>query len=233
MSHARVSSVEEIVMDETPAVQVTPTSKKTPITKKASGVKRTTIISKTSVLRRSSRIVSHAASKVHKGHSKETLTQIKSLDNAALFEKILRSKTDEPKIKKPGLTPEEIEGDMILMGITTASSSKIQAHPPTNLKSSMQQSSSLATPVASISHSKLPGTTYDEDQAKSLQPGKSSHCLKGCIKLWTGLTMIQCTLSPVLLTNFPPRQLAKTLTTNTSVRSSSSCWWPPGSAPED
>jgi hypothetical protein len=104
MSHARESSVDEIVMDETPTAQETPTSEKTP-TKKASGIKRTSIISKTSILRRSSRIVPHAASKVHRGHQKETLTQTKSLDNAALFEKILRSKTDEPKMKKPGLTP--------------------------------------------------------------------------------------------------------------------------------
>jgi hypothetical protein len=182
MSHARESSVDEIVMDETPAVQVTPTSKKTPITKKASGIKRTTIISKTSVLRRSSRIVSHAASKVNKGHSKETLTQIKSLDKAALFEKILRSKTDEPKIKKPGLTPEEIEEDMILMGIATSSSSKPQARPSTNLKTSVQHSSPSTTPVAGNSPQEISGPSNVEGQAKSLQPGKPSHCLKGCMK---------------------------------------------------
>jgi hypothetical protein len=182
MSHARDSSVQEIVMEEAPIVQETSTSEKTPITKKAFGLKKNSLNSKPTVLRRSSRIVPHAASKITKSYTKETSNRAKPLDKAAQLKKILRSKTNEPKIEKSGLTLEEIEEDMIAMGITTASSSNAQAHSSTNLKSFMQQSSSHITPIASTSRQKLPGTTNDEEQAKSLQPGKSSHCLESCMK---------------------------------------------------
>jgi hypothetical protein len=184
MSHVRDSSVQEIVMEEAPIVQETPTSEKAPITKKTPGIERTSITGKTSVLRRSSRVVPHAASKVDKGLSNETRTKVRPLDKAALFEKILRSKTHKPKIKKSGLTPEEIEEDMLLMGITAASSSKAQAHPPINHKSLMQQSSSsLITPVASTSHQEISGPSNVEGQAKLRQPGKPLHCLQGRMKV--------------------------------------------------
>jgi hypothetical protein len=182
MPHARDSSVQEIVMEEAPVVQETRTSEKAPITKNVFGLKKTSITNKPTVLRRSSRIVPHAASKITKSYAKETSDRAKPLDKAAQLKKILRSKTNESKIEKPGLTLEKIEEVMIAMGITTASSSKTQAHPLTNLKSFMQQSSSHITPVASTSRQKLPGTTNDEHQGKSLQPGKSSHCLTGCME---------------------------------------------------
>jgi hypothetical protein len=103
---------------------------------------------KASVLRSSSGIAPVARSKVNKGHHKEIPTKAKSLNEATQFEKILMSKTDRSRSKKPGLTPEEVEKDMTLTGITSAASSKHQTHPSSALKSSIQHSSSLTTPQA-------------------------------------------------------------------------------------
>jgi hypothetical protein len=184
------SGLEDAAMKDAPpvedsiAIKAISAVEETPHARKISMVKDTTAAKKTSTLRRSTRIIPVAAPKVTKGYAKEIPNRAKSLDKAALFEKILRSKTNEPKIQELGLTPEEIEEDMLLMGITAASSSKAQAHPPTNLKSSMQQSSSsLTTPVASTSHQEISVPPNVERQARSRQLGKPLHCWEGCMRV--------------------------------------------------
>jgi hypothetical protein len=125
------------------------------------------------VVRRGTRIVPKMLPKVTKEPVKKGPTKATTLTKAAQLEKILRSKTPGPKIEKPLSTSEEIDEDMILMGILPATNSKLRSPLQTHFK---QASQSLSSPMSSTiddNNQKLPGTSNVRVEAKLPQPGMS------------------------------------------------------------
>jgi hypothetical protein len=105
-------------MEETPILigdnllaQPAPVFQHTPAIRQSSGMR------KTPALRRSTRVVPKPTSKITKISQKQSLIKSNIQDKAAQLLGILRSKGEGAKIEKPSLTPEEIDEDMILMGI--------------------------------------------------------------------------------------------------------------------
>jgi hypothetical protein len=105
-------------MEETPTLvgedllmQSAPVSQHTPAIRRGSGM------TKTPALRRSTRVVPKPTSKIIKSSQKQSSTRSNIKDKAAQLLDILRSKGEGAKIEKPSLTPQEIDEDMILMGI--------------------------------------------------------------------------------------------------------------------
>ena len=120
--------------DVAPAVQQTSTITGCPITTKTPAAKETPVLS------RSTRAIPATSAKVVKSTPKKTVLNKVATDKAAQLRQILESKTQEAKIEKPGLTPEEIDEDLIAMGILPAVDHESQARPEKTSGSSSSNS---------------------------------------------------------------------------------------------
>jgi hypothetical protein len=178
MSDTHDSAMEDTIMEERPTAGVTPNVNETSSVEDTSAAQEAVTTGKLTVLRRSTRVVPKMLSKVTGGPPKKVLTKAITQDKAAQLEKILRSKTPEPKIAKPSLTPEEIEEDIILMGIQSATTSKPKTLLQIESKKSFQSLSGHTTSTANANNDRLLGTSNARAEAKLPQPGMSSHCLR-------------------------------------------------------
>jgi hypothetical protein len=132
-----------------------------------------TTIKEVMVVRRSKRIVPKMLPKVTKEPPKKGLTKATTQTKAAQLEKILRSKTPGPKIEKPSLTSEEIDEDMILMGILPTTNPKLRSSLQDNSKKASQPLSTPRSFTINDNNQKLPGTSNVRVEAKLPQPGMS------------------------------------------------------------
>jgi hypothetical protein len=124
-------------------------------------------------VRRSTRIAPKMLPKVTKEPPKKGPTTATTQTKAAQLEKILRSKTPGPKIEKPSLTSEEIDEDIILMGILPATISKLRSPLQTHSKKASQSLSAPMSSTINDNDQELPGTFNVRVEAELPQPGMS------------------------------------------------------------
>jgi len=130
---ARPSTETIIVEDDAPPIQSlttetidirddTPIGQQAPATAIASIIASTPATKQAPMLRikRRPSDIPFTPSKVTKASLKKIAIKTVTVDKAAQLLQILDSKTPEAKIEKPGLTPEEIDEDLIAMGILPA-----------------------------------------------------------------------------------------------------------------
>ncbi|KAH0290354.1 hypothetical protein M436DRAFT_80696 [Aureobasidium namibiae CBS 147.97] len=86
--------------------------------------------------RRRPRVIPFTPSRVTKASLKKTAIKTVTVDKAAQLLQIMESKTPEAKIEKPGLTQEEINEDLIAMGILHAPDQDSLTHPASGRSSS-------------------------------------------------------------------------------------------------
>jgi hypothetical protein len=178
MTGARDSAKEDTIMEEPPTTGVTPKINKTSSVEDTSATQEATTAGMLTVLRRSTRVVPRMLSKVTKDSPKKVPTKASTQDKAVQLKKILRSKTPGPKFKKPSLTPEKIEEDMILMGIPSATNSKPKTLLQTDSKKSSQSLSGHMASTVNDNDQGLSGTSNVRVETKLPQPGMSPHSLK-------------------------------------------------------
>jgi hypothetical protein len=138
---------------------------------------------KEAIFRRSTRIVTKMLPKVTKELPKKGPIKATIQTKGAQLEKILSSKTSGSKIEKRSLTSEEIEEDMILMGILPATESKLRSPLQTDSERWSQSSSTHMTSTANNTNQELPGTSNISTEAKVPQPGMFPYSLKISIRI--------------------------------------------------
>jgi len=167
-----------IEVDASPSQSLTTTTivikDDTPIAQQASAITVAPGIASTSAtrqapmprLKRRPRAISFTPSKVTRAPLRKTATKTVTVDKVAQLLQILESTTPEAKIEKPGLTPEEIDEDLIAMGILPAA----DQNPLTNVASESPSSNSPGVKEDGRDASGLRDTTM---QPSLLMPGKS------------------------------------------------------------
>jgi len=105
-----------VITNDTPIAQQTPATTVAPVIASTPATQEVPMLR----LRRRPRVIQFTPSKVKKASLKKTAIKKVTVDKAAQLLQILDSKTPEAKIEKPGLTPEEIDEDLIAMGILPA-----------------------------------------------------------------------------------------------------------------
>jgi hypothetical protein len=128
---------------------------------------------KTPALRRSTRVIPKPTSKIIKSSQKQSLINPNIHDKVAQLLDILRSKGERPKIEKPSLTPQEIDQDMLLIGILPTPDQKLQAphYAPT------EGPSATEPPVVKEDALEAPGNHDLTAQDSLLRPGKPWYSL--------------------------------------------------------
>jgi len=156
-----------VIKDDTPIAQQAPATTIAPIIASTPATKQAPMPR----LKRRPRVLQFTPSKVTKASLKKTAIKTVTVDKAAQLLQILESKTPEAKIEKPGLTPEEVDEDLIAMGILPA-----------------PDQDSLSHPASERSSSNSPGVNEEGRDASGLDhhtlhpslpmPGKSRCCSK-------------------------------------------------------
>lgn len=158
----QTSGMEEtsILIGDDLLTQPAPVSQRTPAIGQSSGIR------KTPALRRSTRLVPKPTSKIIKSSQKQSLTRSNIQDKAAQLLDILKSKGEGPRIEKASLTPQEIDEDMILMGILPTPSQAPYRTPA-------ESSSANGSPVARETALEAPGMLSVTAKDSLLRPGQS------------------------------------------------------------
>ena len=102
-----------VIKDDTPIAQQAPATTVAPILASTAATPEAPMLR----LKRKPRVIPFTPSKVTKASLKRTAIKTVTVDKGAQLLHILESKTPEAKIEKPGLTSEEIDEDLIAMGI--------------------------------------------------------------------------------------------------------------------